>query len=441
MADIVICAGNRNTLAHLFSLAITAGQFLFVSRLGVGQQHLVLRAARAGQAGHDGAEIEFQRVGEDGIGRIGFAPQALRLRISLDQRHGVGIAAGQHQIIDGLGIDREEAAGGAIFRRHVGQRGAIGQRERIKAGAIIFDEAANDALPAQHLGGGEHQIGGGHAFGQVAGELEADDFGDEHGNRLAQHRGFGFDAADAPAQHAEAVDHRGVAVRAHARIRIGDHGARSVFAAPDRLGEIFQVHLVADAGAGRHRAEILQRAAAPAQELIAFQVAGIFQRHIVFKRLGVAEFIDHHAVIDHQIDRHQRVDLHRIAAELGDGIAHGGQIDDARHAGEILHQHAGRAIVDLVVRRAGGLPIDHGLHVGGGHRAAIFKTQQILQQHLHRIGQARDVAQLRRGGLQAVIGIFLARGLQRAAGVQTVLADGGHCASPFVCALTRCRTI
>ena len=198
---------------------------------------------------------------------------------------------------------------------------------------------------------------------------------------------------------------------------------------------------MADAGAGRHRAEILQRAAAPAQELIAFQIAGIFQRHIVFKRLGVAEFIDHHAVIDDQIDRHQRVDLHRIAAELGDGIAHGGQIDNAGHAGEILHQHARRAIVDFVVRRAGGLPIDHGLHIGGGHGVAVFKAQQIFQQHLHRIGQARDVTQLGGGSLQAVIGVAFAGRLQRAAGVQTVLADGGHGASPFVCALTSCRTV
>ena len=223
MADVVICAGNGHALGHLVGLAVTAGQFLFIRRLGIRQQHLILRTARTGEAGHDGAEIEFQRVGEDGIGRIGFAPQALRLRISLDQRHGVGIAAGQHQIIDGLGIDREEAAGGAIFRRHIGQRGAIGEGERIEAGAVIFDEAAHHAFLAQHLGGGEHQIGGGHAFGQVAGELEADDFGDEHGNRLAQHRGFGFDAADAPAQHAKTVDHRGVAVGAHAGIGIGDH--------------------------------------------------------------------------------------------------------------------------------------------------------------------------------------------------------------------------
>jgi hypothetical protein len=55
-----------------------------------------------------------------------------------------------------------------------------------------------------------------------AGQLEADDFGDQHRNRLAEHRRFRLDAADAPAEHAEAVDHRGVAVGADAGVGIGD---------------------------------------------------------------------------------------------------------------------------------------------------------------------------------------------------------------------------
>jgi hypothetical protein len=57
---------------------------------------------------------------------------------------------------------------------------------------------------------------------QLAGELEADDFGDQHGLRLAEHGGLGLDAADAPAEHAEAVDHGGVAVGADQRVGIGE---------------------------------------------------------------------------------------------------------------------------------------------------------------------------------------------------------------------------
>ena len=58
-------------------------------------------------------------------------------------------------------------------------------------------------------------------------ELEADHLGDQHRDRLAEHRRLGLDAADAPAEHGEAVDHRRVAVGADERVGIGDGAARS----------------------------------------------------------------------------------------------------------------------------------------------------------------------------------------------------------------------
>ena len=60
----------------------------------------------------------------------------------------------------------------------------------------------------------EHQVGGGDAFAQLAGELEADHVGRQEIHRLAQHAGLGLDAAHAPADDADAVDHGGVAVGA-----------------------------------------------------------------------------------------------------------------------------------------------------------------------------------------------------------------------------------
>ena len=50
-------------------------------------------------------------------------------------------------------------------------------------------------------------------------EAEADHLRDQHGDRLAEHRRLGLDAADAPAEHAEPVDHGGVAVGADAACR------------------------------------------------------------------------------------------------------------------------------------------------------------------------------------------------------------------------------
>ena len=58
--------------------------------------------------------------------------------------------------------------------------------------------------------------------GQIAVQLEADHARDEHRNRLAEHGGLGLDAADAPADDADAVDHRGVRIGADAGVGVGD---------------------------------------------------------------------------------------------------------------------------------------------------------------------------------------------------------------------------
>ncbi len=86
-------------------------------------------------------------------------------------------------------------------------------------GAVELDELADDAVLAQHLGDRQHQVGGRHALLQRAGQLEADHLGDQHRDRLAQHRRLGLDAADAPAEHRQAVDHGRVAVGADQRVR------------------------------------------------------------------------------------------------------------------------------------------------------------------------------------------------------------------------------
>ena len=96
-------------------------------------------------------------------------------------------------------------------------------------------------------------------------------------------------------------------------------------------------------------------------------------------------------MVDDEIDRHQRVDLARVAAEGLHGVAHGGEIDHRRHAGEVLHQNAGRAVGDLLLGLAAIVePGGHGLDVGLRDGAAVLEAQKVLEQHLHREGQARN---------------------------------------------------
>ncbi len=194
------------------------------ARLGAFQRHAVLRALRAGQGRHHVGEVELDELGEDRLGRRG-AEHALRVGIGLDQRDALVAAVRRVEVVDGLVVDREEAAGGAVFGGHVGDGGAVGERQRVEAGAVELDELVHHAELAQHLRHGQHEVGRGAALLELAGELEAHHRGQQHGQRLAQHHGLGLDAADAPAEHRQRVDHGGVRIRAHQRVGIGDrHG-------------------------------------------------------------------------------------------------------------------------------------------------------------------------------------------------------------------------
>ena len=218
----------------------------------------------------------------------------------------------------------------------------------VQAGAIEFNELADHALGAQHFRYGQDEIRRRGARRQLAGQLHANHFGQQHGNGLAEHGRLGLDTANAPAQDSQAVDHRGMAVGADQGIGIGD-GLAAVGGGPGHLRQIFDVDLMANAGAGRHHAEIVKGALAPAQKGIAFAVALELQLDVLGQRIRRARMIHHHRMIDHQIDGGERINLFRIAAHGDHGGAHGGQVDHRRHAGEILHQHPGRAIGDFLV--------------------------------------------------------------------------------------------
>jgi len=69
-------------------------------------------------------------------------------------------------------------------------------------------------------------------------------------------------AADAPAQHGEAIDHGGVAVGADQRVGIGDR-LLAFLARPHDLREVFEIDLVANAGTPAGTTRKLANASAP----------------------------------------------------------------------------------------------------------------------------------------------------------------------------------
>ncbi len=179
-------------------------------------------------------------------------PQVLVLGVGLDELDGFVGSAGESQVAQGLVVDREVGAGGAELWAHVGDGEAVGQRGRSDSGSVELDELPDDPVLAQHLGDGEDQVGGGRTFGELAVQPEPDDPWQQHRERLAEHDGFGLDAADAPAEDTEPVDHRGVRVGAEADVGIGPALVRG-----DDAGQVLDVDLVHDPGAGRDDGEVV----------------------------------------------------------------------------------------------------------------------------------------------------------------------------------------
>ena len=126
------------------------------------QRHAVLRArAGAGRAtARPSARSSSSRlvVLRDG-GRV--VPEALLLRVRLDERDEVVGAAGRAQVAQRLVVDREQRARRAVLGRHVADRRPVLERDAADTLAVELDELADDAVPAQHLRDGEHEVGGG----------------------------------------------------------------------------------------------------------------------------------------------------------------------------------------------------------------------------------------------------------------------------------------
>jgi hypothetical protein len=231
--------------------------------LHLAQRHAVVRALGSREARLHRAEIQFQRVRVFGVGRLVRAEQRVLLAVRLHKAHEAFVPACEAQVLQRALVDGEKAHRRAVLGRHVRNRRAVFHRQAAQARSVELHELVHHALLAQQLRHGQHQVGRCRAFGQLAREFDAHHLRDEHVVGLSQHHGFGFNPADAPAENAQRVNHRRVAVRADQRVGEGDHLAVHLLGL-HHLAEILQVHLMHDACAWGHHAEAVERALRPA---------------------------------------------------------------------------------------------------------------------------------------------------------------------------------
>ena len=152
---------------------------------------------------------------------------------------------------------------------------------------------------AKHLGNRQHDVCGGHSCGNSSGELETHYPRNQHRYGLAQHGGLCFDSPNAPAENSQAVDHRGVRVRAHTGVRERLNRAGHLFGIRN-FGEVLDVHLVDDAGSWWHNLEVVESVLTPTKELVSLAIAPVFNLDVSLERVGFTEKICNHRVVDHQ---------------------------------------------------------------------------------------------------------------------------------------------
>ncbi len=146
--------------------------------------------------------------------------------------------------------------------------------------------------------------------------------------------------------------------------------------------QTFKIHLVNNPGVRRNDLEVAERLLPPAEEGIALAIALELHLLVDAERIRRAEGIDLHGMVDDQLGRQQRVDARRIVAQAPHGIAHGGQIDDGGHAGEVLKQHARRHEGDFLRRCRLRVPAGHGKDVFGLDGDAVLGAQKVFEQDL-----------------------------------------------------------
>src|SRR5215510_8339166 len=95
-----------------------------------------------------------------------------------------------------------------------------------------------------------------------------------------------------------------------------------------------------DPGVWRNDAEVLKRLLSPSEERVPFLIPSELQRGVQVGGISLGVVIDLHGMIDDEFYRLQRIHLARVTAKAHDAVTHRREVDNRRHAGEILQQHS-----------------------------------------------------------------------------------------------------
>ncbi len=110
-----------------------------------------------------------------------------------------------------------------------------------------------------------------------------------------------------------------------------------------------------------------------------------------------------------------------FAAETHDRLPHRREIHDARHPGEILHDHPRGSEGDFMMGPRLRVPLEQRFDVGPGDIDAVLEAQEVFQQNLQRERQALDFVRLER--TQAAYFVLLRAHLECGSCLETIRHD------------------
>ncbi len=323
--------------------------------------------AGARQRAGDAGQIKVQGAFVLRVDQI-VGPEAAGLGIGFHQRHLGVLAPGQAQIVQRVVVDEKQRGGGTVFRRHIGNRGAVADGQCRCAFATELQIRPHHLLLTQEFGQRQHHVGGGDALTRFAGQLHRHDIGQAHHRRPSQHHALGFQPTHTHGNDTQCIHMRRVAVGAHAGVGEG-HALVGV----NHRRHLFQIDLMHDAVACRNHIDVVKRTFAPVDEIEAVGIAAVFNGAVFCKCLWVEAWCLHRQrVIHDQLHRYHRVHLCRVATLGGDGLAQTGQVHQCGLAENVVAYHACR--------------VPRKIHVA----AALNQLHQIIID-VHWLGLAHDV--------------------------------------------------
>ena len=117
-----------------------------------------------------------------------------------------------------------------------------------------------------------------------------------------------------------------------------------------------------------------------------------FQIQIPRQGIACAREIHLHTVIHHEVHGNQRLNHFRVLAKTIHRRAHGCQINQQRHAGEVLQNDPRDDEGNFIIPRGLGIPVGEVFHVLFSHLLAIAIPHQRFQDDADGNGQARNFA-------------------------------------------------